>query len=72
MNRLFVIKCENTKINEVVLKNNKVITSKKDSFLHGIGISSVKSSVEKYNGNVEIYSDKNKFTITIYIPLTRN
>ncbi|HBG2463603.1 TPA: GHKL domain-containing protein, partial [Clostridioides difficile] len=56
----------------VVLKNNKVITSKKDSFLHGIGISSVKSSVEKYNGNVEIYSDKNKFTITIYIPLTRN
>ncbi|HFL3154639.1 TPA: sensor histidine kinase [Clostridioides difficile] len=72
INRLFVIKCESTKINEVVLKNNKVITSKKDSFLHGIGISSVKSSVEKYNGNVEIYSDKNKFTITIYIPLTRN
>ncbi|WP_254171428.1 ATP-binding protein [Clostridioides difficile] len=35
-------------------------------------MSSVKSSVEKYNGNVEIYSDKNKFTITIYIPLTRN
>ena len=69
---MFVIKCENTKINEVVLKNNKVITSKKDSFLHGIGISSVKSSVGKYNGNVEIYSDKNKFTITIYIPLTRN
>ncbi|MDY6593579.1 GHKL domain-containing protein [Clostridioides difficile] len=48
------------------------MTSKKDSFLHGIGISSVKSSVGKYNGNVEIYSDKNKFTITIYIPLTRN
>ncbi|HBF7081738.1 TPA: sensor histidine kinase [Clostridioides difficile] len=72
INRLFVIKCENTKINEVVLKNNKLITSKKDSFLHGIGISSVKGSVEKYNGNVEVYSDKNKFTITIYIPLARN
>ncbi|KPI57006.1 histidine kinase [Clostridioides difficile] len=72
INRLFVIKCENTKTNEVVLKNNKIITSKKDSFLHGIGLSSVKGSVEKYNGNVEIYSDKNKFTITIYIPLARN
>ncbi|MGX9754865.1 GHKL domain-containing protein [Clostridioides difficile] len=72
INSLFVIKCENTKINEIVLKNNKIITSKKDSFLHGIGISSIKSSVEKYDGNVEIYSDKYKFTITIYIPLIGN
>ncbi|MCC0783953.1 sensor histidine kinase [Clostridioides sp. ES-S-0108-01] len=72
INRLFVIKCENTKINEVLLKNNKIITSKKDSFLHGIGINSIKDSVEKYNGNVEIHSDKNKFIVTIYIPLTRN
>ncbi|MCC0656524.1 sensor histidine kinase [Clostridioides sp. ES-S-0123-01] len=71
INRLFVIKCENTKINEIILKNNKIITDKKDSFLHGIGISSIKSSVEKYNGNIEIYSDKNKFTTTIYIPLSR-
>ncbi|MCC0663123.1 ATP-binding protein [Clostridioides sp. ZZV15-6597] len=69
VNRLFVIKCENTKINEIILKNNKIITDKKDSFLHGIGINSIKSSVEKYNGNVEIYSEKNKFIITIYIPL---
>ena len=69
VNKFFVIRCENTKINPVILKNDKVITDKSDSFLHGIGINSIKNSVEKYNGNVEIYSNENKFIMSIYIPL---
>lgn len=71
VNNFFVIKCENTKTNKVTLKNNKIITDKKDLFLHGIGIDSIKSSVKKYNGNVEIRTDKNKFTMIIIIPLVK-
>ncbi|MBO3446247.1 GHKL domain-containing protein [Clostridium sp. CCUG 7971] len=72
VNKFFVIKCENTKVNNINFKNNKFITDKKDLFLHGIGISSIKNSVEKYDGNVEIDVFENKFIMTIYIPLIKN
>lgn len=65
----YVIKCENSKNNEVKIKNKKIITSKKDKFLHGIGLTSVKSSLNKYNGDLEIIDEENKFLINIYIPL---
>ena len=65
----YVIKCENSKSNEIKIKNNKIISSKKDSFLHGIGLSSIKESLKKYDGDMEIIDEKNKFTLKIYIPL---
>ncbi|MBU3134288.1 ATP-binding protein [Clostridium gasigenes] len=69
VNSFFVIKCENPKKNLIISKNNKILTDKKDGFLHGIGISSIKTSVEKYGGNLEIKSSDTKFIIIIYIPL---
>ncbi|GAA0714321.1 ATP-binding protein [Paraclostridium ghonii] len=65
----YVIKCENSKNNEIKIKNKKIITSKKDKFLHGIGLTSIKSSLNKYHGELEIIDEKNKFLINIYIPL---
>lgn len=65
----YIIKCENSKNNEVKIKNKKIITSKKDKFLHGIGLKSIKSSLSKYNGDLEIIDEENKFTINIYIPI---
>ena len=65
----FVLKAENTKINEIIIKNNNIMTDKDDNFLHGIGINSIKNSVEKYNGEVTIDYTEYKFTINIYIPL---
>ncbi|MGL5756321.1 MAG: GHKL domain-containing protein, partial [Paraclostridium sp.] len=67
--KLYIIKCENTKLNKVKLENGKIITDKKDKFLHGIGIRSMKTSVEKYNGNLEINNLENKFLVNICIPL---
>lgn len=67
-----MIKCENSKVNNIRLKENKILTDKKDSFLHGIGISSIKCSVEKYRGNTEISLLKGKFIMTIFIPLVKN
>ncbi|AFS77145.1 two-component signal transduction sensor histidine kinase [Gottschalkia acidurici 9a] len=69
VNKFFVLKVENSKINNVIMKGNKVITDKRDSFLHGLGIISIKSSVEKYNGEIAIEHKKDKFIMNIYIPL---
>lgn len=65
----YVIRCENSKNNKIKLNDKKIVTTKKDKFLHGIGLKSVKSSLDKYNGDLEIINDKNKFTINIYIPI---
>ena len=65
----FVLKAENSKTNEIFIKNNNIMTDKDDDFLHGIGINSIKNSVEKYNGEVAIDYTGYKFTINIYIPL---
>lgn len=67
--KYFVVKCENSKINEINIKNNKLLTDKKDKYLHGIGIQSMKSSIKKYNGDLEINIEDDKFIAMIYIPI---
>lgn len=69
VNRLYVLKCENTKLNKINKKNELFMTDKKDKFLHGVGIKSIKASVEKYNGNLELNDLGNKFLVNICIPL---
>lgn len=69
VNGFFIIKCENSKINRIKLENNNMRTDKEDKFLHGIGISSIKNSVKRYNGEVSIDYSENKFIMKIYIPL---
>ncbi len=72
VNSLYFIKCENSKINKISGNKTSIITDKCNKFLHGIGISSIKSSVEKYDGNVEIDYTDNEFIICIYIPIVKN
>lgn len=69
---LYIIKCENPKNNIIKLKSGKILTNKKDKFLHGIGISSMKNSIEKYNGNLEVNDLNTRFLINICIPLKPN
>ncbi|WP_373600458.1 GHKL domain-containing protein [Paraclostridium bifermentans] len=68
----FIIKCENSKVNDIEIRKNRFLTDKKDKFTHGIGIKSIKSSLEKYNGELLFEDDKNKFVLNIYIPLNQN
>lgn len=63
-----IIVIENTKINKVIQKNNNFITSKKDKYIHGIGIRNVKSVVKKYFGELIIENYENKFILKIMIP----
>lgn len=69
VNCFFVIKCENSKNNKIKIIKDKLVTEKKDLFLHGLGIKSIKSSVQKYKGEVSIHFSENKFIMQIYIPL---
>ncbi|CEQ14315.1 sensor histidine kinase virs [[Clostridium] sordellii] len=68
----YVIRCENSKINKIKIKNNKIITSKKDKFIHAIGLKSVKSSLKKYDGELEIEDFESEFLLQIYIPINKN
>lgn len=65
----YVIRCENSKMNKVIVKNNKIFTTKKDKFFHGLGLENIKSSVKKYDGELKIKNDDYKFIASIYIPI---
>lgn len=67
----FVLKCENSKVNSIRINKNRLLTDKMDKFIHGIGIQSIKSSLEKYNGEILFEDKKDKFTLNIYIPLNQ-
>lgn len=67
--KFIVIKCKNSKNNDILLKNGEILTDKKDTFRHGIGLNSIKNSVKKYDGNVKIDIEEESFSITIYMPL---
>lgn len=69
VNNFFVIRMENTKQNKMNIKNNYIKTDKKDTYLHGLGIKSVKNSVSKYNGEVVIDYSENSFIMKVFIPL---
>ncbi|WP_240291401.1 sensor histidine kinase [Paraclostridium sordellii] len=65
----YVIRCENSKINKIIVKNNKIFTTKKDKFFHGLGLENIKSSVKKYDGELKIKNGDYKFIANIYIPI---
>ena len=65
----YVIKCENSKSNEIKVRNNKIMSSKSNKFIHGIGLQSVNSSLKKYDGEFKIVNEKNTFSLKICIPL---
>ncbi|MBY2475347.1 GHKL domain-containing protein [Clostridioides difficile] len=68
----FVFKCENSKVNSINSNKSILLTDKVDKFIHGIGIQSMKSSLQKYNGELLFENNKDKFILNIYIPLNQD
>lgn len=60
---MVLIKIVNTFVNEIKKFGDIIITSKKDKENHGYGLASVKETVEKYNGTIEITPDDSIFTV---------
>lgn len=57
----------NSKINEIVVQKNQYISDKEDKSAHGIGISSIRDIVEKYEGTLDISYDDTSFKVVILI-----
>ncbi|MGL5713418.1 MAG: ATP-binding protein, partial [Paraclostridium sp.] len=68
IDKFCVIVIENNKTNKVRVKNNKFITSKNNSFLHGIGLKNIKKTVKKYSGEMIIENYESRFILKIMIP----
>lgn len=50
---------------DIAAEDNKLLSSKKDALLHGIGMQSVKLTVEKYKGTFEYHFTEECFTVSI-------
>lgn len=67
INNSYRIEISNT-IKESVLSGNKALkTSKSDTKNHGIGIKSVKSRAEKYNGKTEFTEENGQFVARVWL-----
>lgn len=69
VNNFSLLIVENSKENEIKKDGSKILTSKKDKSIHGIGIDNVRSCVEKYNGDMKIDYDESSFKVRIMIPI---
>ena len=51
------------------IENGKIMTTKiDDNYIHGLGISNIHDVVNKYNGDINIKTENNDFTVSICIP----
>ena len=62
------IRTENYCDEKVRFKNGMPVTTKKDRRLHGYGMKSIKSTVEKYHGSVVAAQENNSFEQKILLP----
>lgn len=67
-----IVLIENTKTNEIKQRKNLFLTHKEDPYMHGIGLSNVKKTVEKYFGEAIFNYSKNIFSVKIMIPLEKS
>lgn len=68
-NGYFSFELTNSKVNKITEKKGRFLSDKEDKSTHGIGISSVKEIVDKYDGTLDISYDKEWFKIVILIAL---
>ena len=66
---IWVLKVENSCARMPVVENGKYISSKPGPRREGIGISSIRYCVGKYNGTVEITAEENAFVLRVAVPV---
>lgn len=59
MNEFAIIKFTNTKVNAIRFSDEGIQTNKNDKKMHGVGFSSIKYIVSKYNGEVIVNCSDN-------------
>ncbi len=52
------------------IKDNNILTKKYDNENHGFGLKNIEHTVEKYNGNINIFTEANLFYLNIAIKIS--
>lgn len=68
--QMVMIHLENTCSNSLEFYNGIPLTTKEDKNYHGFGVRSMSYIVEKYEGNIVMYTEDGKFILDIAIPLS--
>lgn len=68
-NDLLIINFSNYYESKLKFENGNLVTTKKDKNIHGYGIKSIKMTVAKYGGMVNIDTKGNWFNLSILIPM---
>lgn len=68
INTYLVIQCTNPYIEKPKLHNGRLITTKSDKTLHGIGLTNVIEVCEKYSGECNFNFEHELFVISILLP----
>lgn len=53
--------------NEIKMRGDKFVTDKQDKSIHGIGLQSVRTTVGKYNGQMDVLVEENNFVVNIIL-----
>lgn len=69
INNFIAVHIENYFEGELVFKSGLPVTKKDDKYNHGFGLKSMILIAEKYNGNLTVHTDKDKFFLDIYFPV---
>ena len=67
--KMCIIKIVNDYEQEMIEKNGKILTSKKEDGVHGIGLSSILKTAERYNGSFSYYTENKKFYAVLILPI---
>lgn len=68
-NGYFSCEIVNSKVNGVQERKGVFLTDKEDKNSHGLGISSVREVVEKYEGTLDISYKEDEFRVVVLIKL---
>lgn len=66
-NGFFSYEIKNAKINKITVEKGRYISDKKNKSEHGLGLTSLQRTVEKYSGTLRISYDDTSFTVVILI-----
>ncbi|WP_196228767.1 ATP-binding protein [Clostridium butyricum] len=69
INKNFVFEIKNNFNGALNTNNGKFLTLKKDTINHGLGISNVESTADKYNGTYDFQVENHEFSAFIRIPI---
>jgi two-component sensor histidine kinase len=60
---------ENSNLSEIIIENQMIKTSKPDKRMHGFGLNNIRKTIEKYQGDYKIKTEKGRFILYLVIPV---